>query len=455
MKSRVNRFLMTSIFVLTMGVLLVGCEKSVENHNEQMTISGQIETLSEAGKTSSRAEVSDRTVFAVGEKIGVWVVPYKVTGTADGTGDVATVLRGTDNYKDNVGYTSAIENSFTGDAIYYPNDKVKVDVYAVAPYDEEMNTMAEPTQFAFSVQQDQATALNVIASDFLTAKATGKSAAGGPVALVFSHRLTRVLVSFTVPSKYNGATVSGVSTVELLGMKLKAVVDVSNNSATAIPSTVDNAVCDISMYQAEKTTTTPTTVTYEAIIVPGQTVNAKDEVVKISLNVEDIGVVGFIAQSAGTAAADSYTYLANTQYNITINLDDQTEVKLNPITIEPWGAEINVGANTTKLHTMKFTCVEGSKAIDVTAKKATLTIQGIDYKDCAVTYEAGVYTVKYDAAGNFGGYLTSFKFFAADGTSGLFEASALNKQVKGDPAEDNYDEKIGTITFNTNSVTFE
>lgn len=80
-------------------------------------------------------------------------------------------------------------------------DEGKYNVYAYYPYTKAVNDVED---FTFAVQEDQSTHEGYTESDFIWASKTGISGSASPVALQFSHRMSKVIVSLEKSAEYTG-----------------------------------------------------------------------------------------------------------------------------------------------------------------------------------------------------------------------------------------------------------
>lgn len=411
------------------------------------------------GRAASRAGVAvSKTAFVNGDKIGLWVVPYTVTGETV-AGDIPSELRPIDNYLDNVLHTYATSAFNPSKTIFYPNTTAKVDLYAVHPYDAKMsdatdNNMADPKAFNFAVEQDQTdpSGAAVVKSDIMTAFFHGaKSGSNGT--LSFRHRMSRVMVAFTVPATYKTKSVIDVQSVVLCGIQLKSLINISDTSKIPTLSTTDNPKVEIKTFQAERPNSgvIAGAYKYEAIVTPTTTINAGEVIAKVTLNVTDLGPVEFICK-----VVRSVMYEAKKQTNINIALADLNQITFADVTIQGWGTPIEINdAQTTKVSHMIISCVAGTDAINTSAIAVKLNIEG-DTFDGVATYDSALpgYRIQYDHKLNRGGYLKGIEMTDAAGAKIFTTATlpAAGLQIKGDPTFDNYATVIGTMTFNTDGT---
>ena len=160
-------------------------------------------------------------------KLRVEPVITRVTETNFESGDQVglTVVRAGGNYAVNVPLTHD-GTAFSGDLNWYGDGTEASTLVAYYPY---LGTEGNPTRF--SVQTDQSA--GVSSSDFVSAVKENVLPSASPVAMVFKHRLSRLVVTL----KNNaGLTVEGVSFKEVIPVALldgNMVATVDENAKTA------------------------------------------------------------------------------------------------------------------------------------------------------------------------------------------------------------------------------
>ena len=425
-----------------------------------MQVEASIEGV-EAGASvqkSSRAIVSN-AAWKSNSTFGLWVVPYQVTG-ATPAADVAGTLRTVGNYADNVKHTYAGASSdFTADAVvYYPSATGKVDLYAVSPYATyTSNTLTSTTAYPHSVAADQSAADGsaIVSSDLMTAKGSGSVTAGA--ALSFRHRMSKALITFTVPAQYKNQNVTAVKSVELCGVPLHTTVNLIDSTALPVP-TGDLTPTDILAYQAIKPASgVAGDYTYEAIVVPGSKISSGSSIVRITLTV---GAADVVFNCKLTTA--DHTFVSKKQTAIHINIEDLTEIKLDPtkVVIAPWGNTAGISGSTSKMSKMLFEFEDTGSAWSnaKTCTEATLVIENLSFTATKVEFVSGspsYYLIEYDHGVNAGGYLETITLKnTANGTTvlnavnlkGANGGTARGYQIKGDPTLDSYNLFIGKIT---------
>ncbi len=409
---------------------------------------------------TSRAYASKET-FAANDAIGLWAVPFRVTGETEGE-HVHIDLRPYGNYKDNVKYTYMSSSFVTDENIYFPSSSTNMDIYAVFPYDANMsdpqnNTMGDPTEYEFSVLEDQSTEENVTKSDFLSAYSVA-TPSSGLANLSFKHRFTRILVTFTVPEYYSNEPVNGVVNVQLVNQKLKSKIDITDPTQSPEFVAVGNQLTAITMLKAVAPAyATQGTYVYEAITTPGTVIAEGDDVIVVTLNVSTIGNVTFTAKAKKQIVLEHQK-----QYNISMSLSDMDEVSFTDVSIAGWGDPIVIEASTSKLSKMIFdVVVEGASSVDPAAIHSNATIfigepatgNNASYSIAEITYNKTKeqYELMYDPNGKQGGMLTSINIFKEDGKTDLVKDNSVRYTITGNPSLQDYSDVIGTITFTTAS----
>lgn len=435
----------------------VGCQKrpSVD------PIGGELRFDVEIAGAATKAS---KMTFAAGDTLGLWIVPYIKTDPNNVVAnDVRGTLRATGNYFDNVYYKMDATNVFkSADVIYYPSPYVKVDLYAVSPYDKWMsdktkNSMADPTKYAFSVKANQSHKDSVVKSDLMTTLFYGTKSGQAPSpALIFRHRLAKVNVNVTVPKTFQGYNVLALKSVEILGTKLKATVNLTDtlttNAAVKPALVTGDTVATIKALQL----TAPTGAqiqglyTWEAIVIPQQ-VAASSTVLRIVLTLDGIGDMPLLSN---TATALEYVQYKQTAFNVTI--EDKGSVVLGAPTIHPWGSTANVQVDGRRAARMIFGTTNGNGAVDALGiQTANLTIDDTTYVS-SVELKDGKLTCTYMEPKQRKGDKLRAVVFKKGTTTVPF--SLLNPaipttpvaglNIPGDPTAFDYTRVISTVTFN-------
>lgn len=448
--------------VLTAGSVLSmqSCNRvTTENTKDAaLRVNTEIVTPGSAAASGTKAgSTASKISFAHGDQMGLWVAPFSFTDHP-GSNHIYTDLRPIGNYADNV------LHNFTGGfvsaaPIFYPSADARVDLYAVSPYDLNMssatqNNMTNPKAFPFAIDQDQSAANGaaIVKSDIMTAFFRGAKQ-GENGTLSFHHRLSRVLIDFTLSTQYKGQTITGIKSVVLTNVPLKSLINITDTSALPVIETLNNPKVDIIAYPAVRPDyTVAGDYTYELIATPGTQYAVDDVIVRVTLQVVGLGDIDFMCK----VASQNVTIAAKKQTNIHVNLTDQSPIAIANVDIVGWGTPIVVDDPvTTKLSNMLIKCVEGAGAINTTATTAALTIDGEVFTASAI-YDPVLpgYRLQYDHKKNFGGYLQSVVMSDAAALP-IITATPLpvgGLQIKGDPTIDGYSTIIGTMTFGAGGV---
>lgn len=441
--------------VAALGAILIAqsCNKNtLRETGSAIEVQVAVDGMGAKANKSSKAEVS-KTAFADGDSFGMWVVPFS---NSTPSSEVHSSLRGIDNYVDNALYTMGAGQWSTTAEVFYPTAEVKVDLYAVTPYDVNMsnpigNTMTDPTQFAFAIKQDQtlANGVNVIASDIMTAKTAGAQQGASTPTLTFKHRMSKARITFGLASdKYKGKAITAIKAVEICGVQLKSTVNIVDQSADpTIEAIATNPKLDISAYQASAPALTIVgDYIYEAIVMPGTTIANGASIARVILTVDGTDVIFDCKVSA------EFTYLASSQTSIAVAIEDQLQITLDPanVTITAWGTQTPPVSSTVKPAKMIFSTA-GDEEIIKGVKYAELTIDTKVYT-ADVTYNLTSKRLEclYRMASTLYPYqLSAVTFKKADGTVVTPTTPAtLPADIVGKPFEINtYDKVIGTVTF--------
>ena len=146
---------------------------------------------------------------------------------------------GTDLVADNHPQTADGAGNFTGEAMYFPEDGSAVSVYAYAPYNSAWTGKLATAQ-TFTVQTDQSTDANYLASDLLRGVPAGTNSftsENPKVALAFTHKLSKLNITLKTASKDDSSSEASTqadteateTTVDLKG----ATVEILNTKPTA------------------------------------------------------------------------------------------------------------------------------------------------------------------------------------------------------------------------------
>lgn len=434
-----------------MALSIVGCKKDNSKAPSGSVIEVEASINAAQSEPNKSKAIISGTTWVNNATFSAWVVPYQ-----DVTGSTAGVLRTVDNYEDNVLYTyNSGSGTFSADRqTYYPTTDAKIDIYAISPSITGA-TISSIASYPFTIDADQSTADALITkNDLMTGKGEGTASINsGKAAITFTHRLSKVLVVFSLPSKYQNNNITSINSVEVVGINPSTTVNLTDLTATA--PTPTGAAVDVLARQVivpdAGANPAITTYTYEAVVTPNSTVAATKSIVRIKLNVENIGLVTF---DCLTNSDHTYQAQKQTQINVSIGDEQQIVVDDSNITINGWGTPVLVNGSTTKLSKMIFDLDGLNLCTDATgADNATIAIEGISGIEAKVKFVVdsgdatkGQYILEYDHGANFAGNLeavTIRKGATVIGTA----FTGLNYQIKYDPTIDAYNTVIATITF--------
>lgn len=280
-------------------MILCGCSQSIDEAFDANEM-----RFSAYYPTSSRATAS---AFEKGDAIGVYVTKYN--------GETAVPLELSGNYANNALTVFDGSTWKSTPTIYWEDGKF--DVIAYYPYDDKPSSVDE---YPFCVAIDQSTSKDgdVLGgyekSDFLWATATGVSQMSS-VPLVFSHKMSRVIINLVKGEDYTG------------DMPTDVIVLIHNT----IPNSIIDMATGVVTVDGHKSAQTITArkesdSQYSAIVVP-QRLETKRPL--IELLVSD---VSYLIES-------KFVFKTGTQHTINITLEDnpeQIKIELGGETISGW-----------------------------------------------------------------------------------------------------------------------
>ncbi len=259
------------------------------------------------------------TAVAEGIKVGV-----SVTNNGDTSGFL-------DDKSKNNPYTVSGTNlvAGTGNEICYPTSG-NVDIYAYAPYQSGWTVTDVNANQNFTVQSDQTTDDNFLASDLIWATPiTNQASSESAVNLAFVHKLSKININIT--NNRDGLSLKGAN-IYILNTKPTIPI----NLKTGTLGTEDGDVTAIhaaTLATAEE----PTSATASAIIVP-QTLAANANFVKI---VTDASYNNSVSTTLyAKLGADGKEFKTNIKYDYTVTIKAASvELSLGGITIGAWGTD--------------------------------------------------------------------------------------------------------------------
>lgn len=284
------------------SVMLTACS-SDESTTDEAQI--RLTTKNIVAETRSAAQDLQLTQFANGENVGVFLVE-NVSGTPTLTGTNVT------SYTQPLSYTADGSGNLTN-VQYWPSDGNGLFIYGIYPASAATAYNAEGV--TFTVQADQSSDANYMASDLMTGAPTSNPVArvSTPVALTFTHLLTKVNINLTAGLGFTASDLTS-ATVSILGLKPTTTFSMQSTAVTAASGDATDIIAG-------------TGATTSAIIIPGQSVAAETNFIKVSC----AGGNYFYKMGTATTFGASSVYT----YNLTVN---KTGLTLSTASITAWTA---------------------------------------------------------------------------------------------------------------------
>lgn len=215
-----------SIYIFAAVAMLCACAKELEPQVESADAKTPIVLSSQINQ--EYATRADQYGFADGDVIGTYIVDYE--NGAPGT----LKLRG--NRADNLYYTYN-EPGFRwmpAYDVYYKDDKTPVDIYGYYPASNPESVSSSSFEVALNQRETTSSGLSGYeSSDFLWAKAEGKTSADRLVWLNFTHRMAGVKVNLAEGSGFaEGEWDSANKEVLIRNTSRKASINLSTGSVT-------------------------------------------------------------------------------------------------------------------------------------------------------------------------------------------------------------------------------
>lgn len=394
--------------------------------------------------TRAAETTKSKATFVEGDKIGVFVVPFKDAST-QGT------LIASGNYADNVAFERSATGEFApaaADRITFPSANTHISIYAFAMYSTQFNTLgANPTQQAFAVSTDQSTAngVEIVKNDIMTAQQLDVTPGVKPN-LQFAHRMAMVQVDFTTLTEYRGATVTAAA-VTIDNVVTDALINMTDNAVAPITSGMTKKSIKAYQFSSKVNVAGGLDCVFEAIVVP-QTVAQ--------------GTVGVTV--ALTTATDTYNFKCELPQNvvyssgnltkISLAFDKEFNLTLTSASIKAWGDGGAVAPDARKPAVMNFKIGADPNNKTASIRYAQLGIDKGTYSNVEVVKVGDVLRCTYLLPENIiGDKLNALAFFdmamqpiTYTVSNPLINAAGL--VIFGDPTQQNYSEIISTLTFN-------
>lgn len=450
-----NNKLIASLSLL--GLLFsIGCQR---DSAPQPNNDGRLEFEVAISGVSTKAS---KTAFELGDKFGMWVVPYIKSDLVVPANDIKGPFRAYGNWFDNMLYTKGATAFTPSSLVYYPSPLTKVDLYAVTPYDVKMsdrdaNSMSDPKAYDWAVKKDQSVAADVIASDLMTALYYKAYSGISPLPLIeFRHRLSKVNVNVTLPANFQTYKITALKSVEIINTKLKATVNITDTNTLNVPTkpvlvSTNNDFVDIAALKLSGPTAPSVAgdYKYEAIVIP-QTVAANSQAIRITITCDVIGDVALYGY-VGSSALE-YVQCKQTAFNVTV--EDRGSVVLGTPKIVDWGTTASVSVDARRAARLFFETT-GAGAVTASAKiaQARLSIDDTTYLSSVKLQGTKLECAFMQPKDRMGAWLKSVSFLDINGFA--VPAASFNPafaveglRIKKDPTVFDYKEVISTATFN-------
>lgn len=318
MKKMISRILMAAI------VFFSACS----NETEDLLQKDEIRLTSEIIPSRVAALDYQSTQIVSGQKVGVTIVGAKEA-------------------HNNQAWTAGNNGELTPAAPVYWGQSDEVSITAYHPYHSDWTGESH----TFSVQSNQDAAADYLSSDLLWTKRTA-GRTSNPVALTFSHMLSKVSVKLTSDDVANLSN----ATISICGIQTSVTFNTKTGSLTA-PGAVGDVVAGV---------TAESPYTAAAIIIP-QTVSAGSKFIKVSLGEKDYFYS--LPSTKSFVSGCSYTYELKVTSNKLIHVSG---------TITDWNNEDLQGTVTEIVSTYANGVANLGRAGELskvipTAEKNTLT----------------------------------------------------------------------------------
>lgn len=260
--------------------------------------------------TRTAIGANGQTVWTQDDAVGIFMLRAGGTMSDD-------IILGADNIKYNAAPSGAL--SPVGTPVYYPQAK-KVDFIALYPYSEKGTGNGKITtdyKYGISVaNQSQREAIDV-----LYAKATGQERSKTPVALQFSHVLSKIMLDIKPGNGLAGLTAGNITAVTLTGMPASATLALQDGTLT--PGATGNIAA-----VKEASPSAGAIATFTALVPPQEAGRYTRRSIIVTVNGEEY--TGAIPNADAYMGNGMYTYLVTVQKSgITIGTHSIDEWKTN------------------------------------------------------------------------------------------------------------------------------
>ena len=269
-------------------------------------------------------DIQTGTQILSGVQVGVFVATNGTTTSfvENGTNKAYTA--------DGNGGLTAVD---TENKVYYPKTG-SVDIYAYAPYQSTWNATDVNADQDFTVQADQSSEANYLASDLIWATPqTGQTSSTDALALPFAHKLSKI--NITIDNQRSGLSLKG-ATVYILNTKPTATINLKTGELKK-ESDVVVASGDVTTITAATLTAgeSEPTATASAVIAP-QTLAAGAKFVKIVTSATYNTTEGSTTLYAKLGTGGK-TFTSGNVYKYTVTIkENSVELSLGSTTLSGW-----------------------------------------------------------------------------------------------------------------------
>lgn len=214
------KYILLFYLLLCSCVAFTGCQDNSETLFPETT--RQIATFTALQKNTDVSTRATDQKFETGDEIGIYIV--KRNGTTSEN------LKSSGNYADNKRYIISENGNLQpyseSDKIYFSSSEV-YDIYAYYPYNPNID---DPTNYYFTVQQNQSGRNLYTKSDLMTAKSISNS--NTPITLSFERRFALVEIYFSKVSDktVSSANLNSVNTTTALNLGTNTTTPCNNIS---------------------------------------------------------------------------------------------------------------------------------------------------------------------------------------------------------------------------------
>lgn len=418
-----NGFFFGLLAAVAMTSVFTSCSNDEGESLNNVAQPKQLTLKSQVSLTRSTSQSLQTTQIASGVKVGAYVV-QGTTPTSNGN---------------NVQLTADGLGNFTGGAMTWPTEG-SVNIYAYAPYSSSYTLSGAN---AFSIQTDQSSDANYLASDLLygvpTANNPVSETSDGTVPMTFAHKLTKLNINIT----------NNNTEVDLKGATVKVMNTLPTTSLTLTDGSIAAASGSATDITAATFATDATSFNSSAIIVP-QTIASGTTLVKIE-PVSGTALIAKLGSEVTFAGGKSYTY------TVTINAAAvvETELTLTNAQVTDWDSSTDALNGTAEEYTGPVTYGIGDYVMtDGTLLKASALTDANKANVAAIIFSTTVSST--DATAGYGAYAMSVKrygsrkFTAVDGYTTALGDAVVDWYKEAAGAYNDYDGRTKTATMLTN-----